>query len=210
MDSFISNLVYFGASLYLLSLWWQDYQKHQGEPSADPRALPGAHSSPRGVILLGIAGALFLLGMETLGEITLALVEDQSTLAWYLLFSLVAAAFIEEIIFRGYLVIQNRGPVILWLSAIGFSLLFVVIHPYLWEVGGEGGLKIPGLPSLALEVNLKTIFTSLFLFSNSLWFYWLRFNRWNPRRSLIPCFAAHLAGNLGVFGVKLAQGYIQF
>jgi hypothetical protein len=48
----------------------------------------------------------------------------------------------------------------------------------------------------------------LLLFLNSIWFYTLRFCKWNPRHSLLPCFAAHIASNVMVFVVKLAQGHV--
>ena len=56
----------------------------------------------------------------------------------------------------------------------------------------------------------KAWFTTALLFTNSLWFYALRFGPWNPTRSLFPCMLAHAASNLGVFAVKLAQGYVIF
>jgi len=50
----------------------------------------------------------------------------------------------------------------------------------------------------------------VFLFS--FWLYAMRFPlrypKLNPSRSLIPCIAAHLAKNLGVFVIKLAQGHV--
>lgn len=210
MNGLLTNLLYFGVSLYLLYLWVQDYQKQKKAQSILPQTLPGATPASRNIILIGIAGALFLLLLETAGEIGLGLDQQQTTLPWAMLFSLIAASIIEEIIFRGYCIVDGRGPGLLWLSAIGFSLLFVLIHPYLWIIGGDQGLKIPGIPSIALSLTEKTLFTSLFLFLSSLWFYWLRFNRWNPRKSLLPCFAAHLVGNLSVFFIKWAQGFIEF
>jgi hypothetical protein len=46
------------------------------------------------------------------------------------------------------------------------------------------------------------------LFVGSLWFYAVRFARFNPQRSLLPCFAAHAAKNLGVIIIKLLQGHL--
>jgi len=46
------------------------------------------------------------------------------------------------------------------------------------------------------------------VFAGSLWFYAVRFASWNPQRSLLPCFAAHAAKNLGVIAVKAAQGFV--
>jgi hypothetical protein len=36
----------------------------------------------------------------------------------------------------------------------------------------------------------------------------VRFYRWNPAHSLLPCIAAHAAKNLGVIGIKAAQGFL--
>jgi hypothetical protein len=45
-------------------------------------------------------------------------------------------------------------------------------------------------------------------FAGSLWFYTVRFFPLNPQHSLIPCIAAHLTKNLGVFGLKAALGFV--
>ena len=210
MNGLLPNLLYFGVSLYLLFLWVQDYQKQKAARSSLPQTLPGATPAPGFIIGVGMAGALLLLLAETTGEIVLGLDQEQSTLPWVMLFSLMAAALVEEIIFRGYFLVEKRGPGMLWLSVIGFSFLFVLIHPYLWIIGEGQGLTIPGLPLISPNLSSKSLFTSLFLFLSSLWFYWLRLNRWNPQKSLLPCFAAHLVGNLGVFVIKWIQGFIEF
>lgn len=49
------------------------------------------------------------------------------------------AAFGEEVIFRGYLVVENRGRAALITGMIGASLGFALLHPFLWE-WREGGL----------------------------------------------------------------------
>jgi hypothetical protein len=46
------------------------------------------------------------------------------------------------------------------------------------------------------------------VFALSLWLYAARLAPWNPPRSVLPCFAAHAAKNLGVVGVKLAAGFM--
>ena len=61
---------------------------------------------------------------------------------------------------------------------------------------------------LTFMIDAKSLWTLLLLFLNSLWFYWMRFSKWNPNRSLLPCFVAHIASNLGVFFVKLVQGHV--
>jgi membrane protease YdiL (CAAX protease family) len=111
-----------------------------------------------------------------------------------------AAGIVEEVIFRGYLVVSNRGRTWLVGSCLGFSLLFALIHGHLWST--EDGF--------AFTCTTKAVFTTSILFVNSLWFYALRFGRWNPNRSIFPCMIAHATSNLGVFVVKLAQGYVVF
>jgi hypothetical protein len=61
-----------------------------------------------------------------------------------------------------------------------------------------------------LTLTEKGFFSTSILLANSLWFYALRFAPWNKNRSIFPCMLAHAASNLGVFGVKWAQGFIIF
>ena len=61
-----------------------------------------------------------------------------------------------------------------------------------------------------LTLTVKGFFTTGLLFANSLWFYACRFAPWNPSRSIFPAMIAHAASNLGVYCVKLAQGFVIF
>lgn len=192
-------LLYVGVAAYVGWIYFNDYRAcRAGEPNAG--AMPGATPSPPAVFGIGIAGALLLLAGETLGEIALGVSGEQSDLVWYAVFAVVAAGLVEEVIFRGFLVVENRGRAALVGSCVGFSLLFAIIHPHLWTM--EEGF--------ALTLTAKGWFSTGVLFANSLFFYWLRFCRWNPRRSLFPCMAAHAASNFGVFAVKLGQGHVLF
>ena len=114
---------------------------------------------------------------------------------------MVAAAVLEELVFRGYLVISQKGRGILVASAVGFSLLFALAHPYLWTFSKEEGL------SMHLSSH-KAWLTTGFLYLKSLWFYYVRFAKWNPQQSLIPCVVAHLAINLATFAIKASQGKV--
>jgi membrane protease YdiL (CAAX protease family) len=109
-----------------------------------------------------------------------------------------SAAFIEEIIFRGYIVVTKRGPLVQWLAIVGASALFALLHPFLWL--WEDGFT--------LTLTVKGVFSTAMAFLFSLWFYAARFLRLNPTRSLLPCFAAHLAKNAGVIVIKGAQGFL--
>jgi len=184
---------------WLIRLWVNDFRLRGGGGNGSG-AFPGA--TPAGVvpISVAVAGALVLLGIETWGEISLGISSEQSTITWLFGLYTLAAAFGEELVFRGYLVVAHRGRVWLWGSVILFSVLFALLHPFLWEWRGGGLVVHPGL---------KGAFSTAVVFAGSLWFYAVRFSRFNPGRSLLPSISAHLARNLGVFLIKLAQGFVE-
>ena len=76
---------------------------------------------------------------------------------------------------------------------------FAALHPFLWRWDDAG---------FALTLGAKGGFSTAVVFALSLWLYVARLAPWNPQRSLLPCFAAHAAKNLGVVGVKLAAGFM--
>jgi membrane protease YdiL (CAAX protease family) len=193
MDSPFLQLLVTAAGLYG-KLWLDDRRT----PSA--RALPGAAPAPAAAVIIAIAGGLLLLAAETLGEQALGLSAQQSHMTWLFgLYSVAAAPIIEELVFRGYLVIEGRGRTVLWAGAAGASLGFAVLHPFLWRWDAAG---------FALTLTAKGWFSAAAVFATSLWLYAARFARWNPARSLLPCFAAHAAKNLGVLVIKAAMGYV--
>lgn len=182
---------------YIIKLWRDDLRlAAAGRPQQN--ALPGATGAPIRAIVVAVLGALMLLALETWGEIRLGLVAEQSTMT--VLFGLytLSAAFIEEIIFRGYIVVTKRGPLVQWLAIVGASALFALLHPFLWSWEDE----------FTLTLTLKGAFSTSMAFLFSLWFYATRFMRLNPTRSLLPSFAAHLAKNLGVIAIKGVQGFL--
>lgn len=183
---------------YVARLWWLDLaQARRGSPN--PHALPGATPASALAIALAAGGAAILVGIETAGEYALGIVEQQTRIT--VLFGLytLAAAFVEELIFRGFVIIDGRGRGTLIASAVLASLLFAVMHPYLWELR-DGDLH--------WHTSGKAWFSTAMLFSGSLWFYFVRYWRLNPTWSLLPCIAAHFTKNLAVFGVKYAQGFV--
>ena len=195
----IMILLYVGIAAYLGQIYWGDYKAFKsGE--ANVVAMPGAVAAPLCTFIIGTLGALLLLGVETGGEIALGLVDEQSEMVWFFVFAAIAAGVVEEVIFRGYLVIDNKGRSHLIASAVGFSLIFAIIHGHLWSREDSFEWTLTG----------KAFFSTAILFANSLWFYAVRFGPWNPKRSLFPCMLAHAASNLGVFFVKCAQGYVIF
>lgn len=167
------------------------------------RLLPGVSPAPLGWVAIGILGALLLVGVETAGEYALGVVEEQSKITAVMLLPFICAGFIEEFIFRGFVFKDGRGAKVLWWSIVLASVSFALMHfQYYLEFPDEGWMPE------SVKVDAKSGWSLLLLFLNSLWFYYLRFSGRNFERSLIPCFAAHIASNVGVFFVKLAQGYV--
>ncbi len=179
--------------------WWIDDYRAAGRGTPPERALPGTAPAPAAAITLAVAGALILLGAETWGEYALDISTEQSRVT--VLFGLytLAAAFVEELIFRGYVVVTGRGRTMLAGSIVAASAGFALLHPFLWE-WHEGALLWRG--------GTKAWFSTGAVFAGSLWFYFVRFMPLNPRGSLLPCVAAHAAKNLGVFAIKYAQGFV--
>jgi membrane protease YdiL (CAAX protease family) len=193
----IMILLYVGIAVYVLNMYRSDY-KAQAGGEENPSALPGAFKTTLTAIVIGVVGSLFLLGVETGGEIALGISAEQSEVVWYLVITWLCAGVVEEVIFRGYLVVDQKGTALLVGSCVGFSLIFALLHPHLWSL--EDGFHF--------TITEKGLFTTSLLFANSLWWYTCRFGPWNKTRSIFPCMIAHAASNLGVFFVKLAQGYV--
>lgn len=193
-----------GVGLYVANLWLGDFRaRRSGAPHAN--ALPGANSAPPRAIVIAAIGGLLIVTAETLGEKTLGIAGKQSSMTGLFAAYTLVAAVIEEIIFRGFIVIEKRGTRALWASIIVASLLFTAIHPFLWT--WEGAMPWSG-GHLFWTADLKGWFSSAAVFVASLWFYFVRFARFNPEHSLLPCFAAHATKNLGVIVIKAAQGFL--
>lgn len=191
-------LLLLGIGLYVAKLWLDDYRARvAGKPNA--RSLPGATAAPTKAIVVGVLGGLVIVALESWGEMRLGLAKEQSTMtALFAAYTLVAAVT-EEIIFRGYIILDKKSPAVLWGSAIGASLLFAALHPFLWQ--WENG-------QLLWTFGAKGWYSSSAVFVSSLWFYFVRFSPLNPERSLVPCFAAHAGKNIGVIAIKAAQGFL--
>lgn len=194
-------------ALWLARTWLRDAREYpQGG------GLPGASRCPARAVVVAVAGTLALLALETLGEIRLGLANAQKDVSWLALPMFAAAAFTEEVIFRGYLVVERRGNAVKWASAVAFSLLFALLHDHLWHfempADRSAGTFAALREGFATDFSAKAVFSTVFIFAGSLWFYFVRFFRWNPHASLAAPVAAHLAKNLAVFFVKLAQGHV--
>lgn len=192
-------LIMTAAGLYVAKMWWDDRRAAtKGEAKAG--ALPGATDAPRRAVIIAVAGALGILAIETGGEIALGIAAEQSKMTWlFALYSVVAAPIIEELMFRGWLVVENRGRAAMWAGAVGASAIFALLHPFLWRWDEAG---------FAVTLGVKGWFSAGVVFAMSLWMYAARLAPWNPQRSLLPCFAGHASKNLGVVGVKLAAGFM--
>lgn len=190
-------LIMCAAALYIGKLWCDDLRSAQAG-RAHPNALPGATTAPRPAYLIAIIGSLILLAAESWGEYRLGIVGEQSNLTALLALYTLVAPIIEEIIFRGYLVINRRGKTWRGISIVTASALFALIHPFLWQ--WEDGL--------VFTLTTKGVFSTSAAFVFSLWFYTVRFASWNPKHSLLPCFVAHGTKNLGVIAIKAAQGFL--
>ncbi|MGZ0657003.1 CPBP family intramembrane glutamic endopeptidase [Coraliomargarita sp. W4R72] len=192
-------LLYVGVAAYVGNMYWEDYKASRaGQPNSG--AMPGATAVPVSAFVIGVIGALLLLGLETGGEIALGVADEQSEMVWFFVFAIVAAGVVEEVIFRGFLVVENKGRAVLIATCVGFSLIFAIIHAHFWST--EDGFE--------WTFTAKAFLSTGILFANSLWFYAIRFGPWNPNRSIFPCMLAHAASNLGVFVIKLVQGYVVF
>ena len=199
MDQPLLLVLMTAAALYVGQLWRGDVRAARAG-SPNPRAFPGATSAPSRAVWIAVAGALAILVAETVGETMLGLAAQQSRMTWlFALYSIAGAPIIEELVFRGWLVIEHRGRGARWAGAVGASVLFAALHPFLWRWDDAG---------FAFTFGAKGWFSTAAVFATSLWLYAARLAPWNPQRSLLPCFAAHAAKNLGVVAVKATAGFL--
>jgi hypothetical protein len=188
-----------GGAIHLARLWVQDERAARaGQPN--PGGFPGATRAGFRAVAIGAVGALILVAVETLGEHALGIADEQSRITWlFAAYSIVGASVIEELIFRGWLVLDGRGKGVLWGGVIAASAGFALLHPFLWRWDDSG---------FALTLTPKGAFSTALAFATSLWFYAVRFGPWNPTRSLLPCVAAHAAKNAAVVAVKASGGFV--
>lgn len=192
-------LALIGASVWVGRWWVIDYRAALAGKPHD-RSLPGARPASAATVAIASLGALIILVGETGGEYVLGLSAEQSRMTGLFgLYSILGAPVMEEIVFRGYLVIENHGRAMLWAGVVVASLLFALLHPLLWQWNDNG---------LTVHFGAKAWLSTATVFAVSLWFYTVRFFGLNPKRSLLPCLVAHAAKNLGVFAIKYAQGFV--
>ncbi len=203
----VGVVLFCAVALWLAHMWIREARENpQGG------ALPGASPCPWRAVVVAVAGTLILLALETWGEIRLGISGEQKDVSWLALPMFAAAAFTEEVIFRGYLVAERRGNALRWASIILFSLIFALIHDHLWSFEMPEDRTAGPLAAIregfSLNLSVKGFFSTGFIFVGAIWFYFVRFFKWNPKASLLAPVAAHLAKNLAVFFIKLAQGHV--
>lgn len=193
------SLLMTAAALYLGKLWRDDVRSARAG-AENPRAFPGATPAPARAVWIAVAGALLILTGETVGEVMLGIAAQQSRMtAAAALYAVAGAPIIEELVFRGWIVVEHRGRTAMWLGAIAASGLFAILHPFLWKWDDAG---------FGFQLEMKGWFSTATVLAMSLWLYAARLAEWNPQRSLLPCFAAHAAKNLGVVAVKATAGFL--
>lgn len=200
-------LLLVAVSGYVAKLWLDDFRAaKKGRPAARP--LPGAVAAPRRAVVIAVTGAIVLLAAETAGEIALGVSGGQSRMTVLFACYTLLAAVVEEIVFRGFVVVAHRGAAVLWAGVVAASVLFAALHPFLWA--WEGGWPLVGSEPgrLVWTFGVKGWFSTACVFAGSLWFYAMRFAPLNPARSLVPCIAAHVAKNAGVIAIKGATGFV--
>lgn len=202
-----------GVALFcVVALWLARMWIREARENPDAKVLPGATPCPWLAVVIAVAGTLVLLALETWGEISLGISAEQKDVSWLALPMFIAAAFTEEVIFRGYLVVEKRGNAARWASIVLFSLIFALMHDHLWSFempeNRSAGMLAAIRDGFSLNFTLKGFFSTGFIFVGALWFYFVRFFKWNPNASLLAPVAAHMAKNLAVFLIKLAQGHV--
>jgi hypothetical protein len=144
-------LLLIGVAAWVAHGWVSDYRAAlAGKPN--DKSFPEATSVSVITVALASVGALFILAAETGGEQVLGVSAEQSKVTvLFALYSICGAPVIEEVLFRGYLVIENRGRLLLWAGVVGVSLLFAVLE--LPRFGGEGTAF--GLVTAPLPVDME-------------------------------------------------------
>ena len=186
----ITDIIYLLIGLGVGFAWFSEYQKRQSNPGPE-LFWPGTTRAPVSGILIIVSGILLLTIAETCAEIHFQVSAHQSVSSLHILGASIGAAIVEEMVFRGFVApSQLRGIKLLGLIIVG-SVIFSAIH---------------GFDFSTVQGRISLIAT----FFISVWLYLGRYNPLNPERSILPCLIGHVVRNLAVFGVKWAQGFVDF
>jgi membrane protease YdiL (CAAX protease family) len=189
-SNLITDIIYLLIGLGVAYAWFNEYQKRQINPGPE-LFWPGTTRAPLSGILITVSGIFLFTVAETCAEIHFHVTANQSVSNLHILGASLAAAIVEEMVFRGFVApSQLRGIKLLGLIIIG-SLIFSVIH---------------GFDFSTVQGKISLI-TTFFI---SVWLYLGRYSPLNPERSILPCLIGHVVRNVAVFGVKWAQGYVDF
>lgn len=208
-DSPVFSILSFGIALYLFYIWFGDYRHFVKTGKPRKGAFEGATTVSTKLVLIAIIAGVSLLLLVSFAESLAGATSEQTSVAPFALVSWIGAGFVEELIFRGYLVVKNKGRVMLIASILFFSFIFAIGHPFLWDYTVEDGMSIfSGI--WKLNFTLQAFIATISVFCCSLLFYSLRFIPMNVNRSILPCICAHITYNCGVFAMKLGQGFVQW
>ncbi len=207
MKDILPDILMLCASLWLAKNFISDLRANFGGKVS---GLEGATACRPAVCAAGVLCALAVLAIFTIAEYYFGVSESQTSAPFYVIVFWFSSAFVEELVFRGYFVVQNRGKTALVASIFAFSALFTLAHPFFWSYAPPDGAAEGAEKILSFHFGANAVISSLSIFSLSILFYCLRFVPQNKNRSIIPCIAAHFSYNLGVYIVKLFQGHIVF
>lgn len=193
----ITDILYLFIGLGVAFAWFKEYQKRKENPGPE-LFWPGTTPAPIAGVLVIVSGILLITVAETCAEIHYQVSAHQSVSNLYLLGATLGAAIVEEIVFRGFAAPSHwSGTKLLGLILIG-SILFSLLHSINPDTSQFNFNTVQGRISL-----ISTFFISI-------WLYLGRYNPLNPQRSLLPCLIGHLVRNLAVFGIKWAQGFVDY
>ena len=201
MDDFVYRFAMVCVSAYVFALWFGDYGYFKRNGRIRKGAFAGATEAPLKLTLFGAACGIILALLLSALELKMGLSDKQTSVPFYSLLPWIAAAFIEELVFRGYLYVRRGGKFALWSGIIAMSVVFAACHPYVWDYGSGG---------LSFDFSAQPVVATFGVFACSVVFYTLRFCEKNKYRSLIPCVAAHFSYNVCVYAVKAAQGFVEW
>ena len=208
MKDYIPDILMLCISLWLAKVFISDLRSGAGSEGA--RKLEGAQPCRLSLCVFGALCALVVLALFTWAEYCFGVSQTQSSAPFFALAFWLSSAFIEELVFRGYFVVKNRGRAALMASIFGFSALFTLAHPFFWSYAPPDGAADGAESVLSFNFGANAVISSLCIFTLSLLFYWLRFAPQNVKNSIIPCIVAHFTYNFGVYFIKLIQGHIVF
>ncbi len=186
----LTDLFYFFLGLGVVWGWRREYKRRQKTGEGES-FWPGTTTTPVGSTLIIVAGVILITIAETCVEKRFGVTASQSHLPAVYLFAMMGAAIVEETVFRGFAAPDHLSGIKLLAVILIGSVIFALIH-------GFGVSETKGQIS------------TLFAFIISIWLYLGRFNPLNKNRSMAPSYWGHIVRNLAVFGIKWAQGFINF